>query len=84
MDIQLPVIDGFEALAEIKKINKNIPIIAQTGFALNEEKEKCLQAGFNNYITKPINKEKLLALIQSFFNNWWKLCQFTYNRYKLI
>jgi len=67
MDIQLPVIDGFEALAEIKKINKNIPIIAQTGFALNEEKEKCLQAGFNNYITKPINKNLLFDIINNEF-----------------
>ncbi len=67
MDIKMPDMDGIEATYEIRKISKEIPIIAQTAYALEEEKTKCMEAGFNGYVTKPINRKYLLALIQSFF-----------------
>lgn len=65
MDIKMPVMDGIEATMEIRKRNKEIPIIAQTAYAIEDEKMRCLRAGFNGYLTKPINRKNLIALIQS-------------------
>src|ERR1035437_9322427 len=59
MDIKMPEMDGCEVTREIRKINQNVPIIAQTAYALEEEREKSLEAGCNAYITKPINKKEL-------------------------
>ena len=66
MDIQLPGISGFEATQKIKKIKPYIPIIAQTAFALKGEKEKSLEAGCDDYITKPIDKNNLVELINKY------------------
>lgn len=63
MDIQMPVMDGYIATQIIKKINKNLPIIAQTSFAMANEKDKCMNAGCDDYITKPLDLEKLLSTI---------------------
>jgi len=63
MDMKMPIMDGYEATRQIRQINKKIPIIAQTAFALEGDKEKALKVGCNHYITKPINKSELLALI---------------------
>jgi len=67
LDIQLPDMDGYEILKEIKSIRSELPIIAQTAFALSGDKEKALQSGFNDYITKPIYKKTLLEHISKFF-----------------
>ncbi|MCY1722566.1 PAS domain S-box protein [Prolixibacteraceae bacterium Z1-6] len=64
MDIKMPVMSGLEATLQIRNFNKEIPIIAQTAYAMAEDSEKLLSVGFNEYISKPINKEKLLGLIQ--------------------
>lgn len=64
MDIKMPVMDGFEATKEIRKFNNDIKIIAQTGFALGGDKEKILGYGFNDYIPKPIQKEKLETVLK--------------------
>lgn len=69
MDIKMPALDGCEVTKEIRKINNIVPIIAQTAYALEEEREKSLEAGCNNYITKPINKKELLQLIQAHFTD---------------
>ena len=66
MDIQMPGMNGFEATKKIKSENKNIPIIAQTAFALSGERQKCEEAGCDGYITKPINKNRLLELLASY------------------
>lgn len=63
MDIQMPVMDGYEALNRIKQLNFHIPIIAQTAFAMVEEKNNCLRLGFNDYISKPIDIPELLMKI---------------------
>lgn len=66
MDIKMPGMNGLEATRQIRKIKNNIPIIAQTAYALEGEKEKCLEAGCNDYISKPINKELLLELLKKY------------------
>jgi len=63
MDIQLPDINGFEAMKRIKEFRSELPIIAQTAYALSGDKEKALKEGFQDYITKPINRELLFATI---------------------
>lgn len=67
MDIKMPYMSGFEATEAIRSFNKNVKIIAQTAFAFEEDKKKALAVGCNDYISKPIKREKLIALIQSYF-----------------
>ncbi|MBA7534633.1 Autoinducer 2 sensor kinase/phosphatase LuxQ [subsurface metagenome] len=68
MDIQMPVMDGYQATYEIKKINNNMPVIAQTSYVMANEKEKCLDAGCDDYITKPLDLETLLSKISIYLN----------------
>ncbi len=65
MDIQMPVKNGYETTAEIRKLKKakNIPIIALTAGMLSGEKEKCLESGMNDYISKPIVKSNLELIL---------------------
>lgn len=66
MDIQMPVMNGYEASQKIKALKINVPIIAQTSYAMAEEKEKCIDAGCDDYITKPLDLDQLLPLINKF------------------
>jgi CheY-like chemotaxis protein len=63
MDIRMPVLNGYEATRQIREFNKEVKIIAQTAFALVGDREKAFQAGCNGYISKPVQKNKLLDLI---------------------
>ena len=63
MDINMPVMNGFEATKEIKKIRPLLPIIAQTAYAIAGDKEKAIDAGCDDYISKPIKREKLMEMI---------------------
>ena len=67
VDIKLPDINGLELTKSIKKQMKNIPIIAQTAYAMPGDKEKCINAGCDDYIEKPIDRvvliQKILKLI---------------------
>jgi len=67
MDIQMPEMNGYKATQQIRQFNKNVIIIAQTSFGLAGDREKALEAGCNDYISKPINKDKLLVLLQQYF-----------------
>ncbi|MGE0089013.1 MAG: PAS domain S-box protein [Bacteroidales bacterium] len=70
MDIKMPVMDGFEAARIIKQHNKNLKIIGQTAYVHNNEEKQCSDAGFDNYISKPITIESLLhAISQAFSQN---------------
>lgn len=69
MDIKMPELTGLEATEAIRKFNYKVIIIAQTAHALAGDKEKAIQAGCNDYITKPINYEKLISLINKYFKN---------------
>ena len=63
MDLKMPVMNGFEATKQIKKLRPGLPVIAQTAYALTDDKEKALNVGCDAYITKPINKKELLKTI---------------------
>ncbi|WP_081393897.1 CHASE3 domain-containing protein [Paenibacillus odorifer] len=66
MDIMMPVMNGYEAINRIRQMpaKKDIPIIALTAKAMKEDKAKILQAGATDYLSKPVNLERLLALMQ--------------------
>lgn len=63
MDIKMPVMNGYDALYEIKKINNRIPVIAVTAYALKHEEKEILAKGFDGYLAKPIRADKLKELI---------------------
>ena len=66
MDIMMPEMDGYEAMKRIRSQIKfrNLPIIALTAKAMKDDKQKCIDAGANDYITKPIDVERLLSLMR--------------------
>lgn len=64
MDIQMPEMNGYEATRHIRKFNIDVIIIAQTVYALSGDHEKAIEAGCNDYISKPINKEELFEKIE--------------------
>ena len=63
LDLQLPLLNGYEAATAIKQHRPELPVIAQSALTSKEDKQKARQAGCNTYITKPINKTELLNLI---------------------
>lgn len=67
MDIQLPDISGYEVTRQIRALNADIPIIAQTAYAANSDRKAAIEAGCNDYISKPLNKSLLLQLIKKYF-----------------
>ncbi len=70
MDIMMPEMDGFETTQEIRKIKKyrGLPIIAVTAKAMKGDREKCLERGLSDYVTKPVEADRLLALIGGWLN----------------
>ncbi|MGV9003862.1 PAS domain S-box protein [Flavobacterium sp.] len=68
MDMQMPGLNGFEATKQIREFNKEVVIIAQTAFTLAGDKERTIEAGCNDYISKPINKAALLSLLHKYFD----------------
>ncbi|MFC5682020.1 ATP-binding protein [Flavobacterium sp. GCM10022190] len=66
MDIKMPVMNGFEAVEKIKPVRPELPIIAQTAYSSSEDKVKIQNAGFDDYITKPLNRERLFELIDKY------------------
>ena len=69
MNIQMPKMDGYEATRQIRYFNKEVIIIASTETAFEYVRVKIKDAGFNDYIRKPIDKSLLQKLIKKFFNN---------------
>ena len=63
MDINMPVMNGYEATAEIRKLSESVPIIAVTAFAFASDEQKVLQSGFDGYMAKPINALQLRTQI---------------------
>jgi CheY-like chemotaxis protein len=66
MDIKLPGIDGYETTRLIREKNKEIPIVANTAYAMEADREKSIEAGCNDYISKPTDKKLLINLISKY------------------
>ncbi|MCB0804170.1 MAG: PAS domain S-box protein [Bacteroidales bacterium] len=69
LDIRLPKKDGYEIIKYIRKKNKSLPVIAQTAYALQEEKQKSLDAGFNAHLAKPVTSSTLYSTINKVLKN---------------
>jgi PAS domain S-box-containing protein len=69
MDIRLPDIDGFEATQRIKAVKPELPIIAQTAYAMYNDREMCLENGCDDYISKPLDKVVLFEKINNYIYN---------------
>jgi hypothetical protein len=67
MDVKMSDLNGYEATRQIRKFNKDVVIIAQTAYAMILEKEQALEAGCNDYISKPIGVEELKGMIKKYF-----------------
>jgi hypothetical protein len=65
MDLKMPELDGYQATKQIKEIKPNILIIAQTAFASNSDRKKALEAGCDEYISKPISRGELVRAVKS-------------------
>ncbi len=63
MDIQMPIMNGYEATRQIKLFRPELPVIAQTAYAFAEDVSKCLAAGCDDYIAKPFDQSKLIELL---------------------
>ncbi|TSA25291.1 MAG: response regulator, partial [Bacteroidetes bacterium] len=66
MDLRMPVMDGLEATREIKTFRKNLPIIAITAYAMSGDEKKALDAGCDDYLSKPVSREELMEKIKQF------------------
>lgn len=71
MDIMMPEMDGYEAMQQIRGRQKNnkLPIIALTAKAMKDDREKCIRSGANDYLTKPVDTDKLLSLLRVWMYN---------------
>jgi CheY-like chemotaxis protein len=68
MDLKMPVLDGYRAMIEIKKIRPGIKVIAETAYALAGDDKKILSAGFDDYLPKPITRESLQDILDRNFS----------------
>ncbi|MDD5297875.1 MAG: PAS domain S-box protein [Rhodocyclaceae bacterium] len=69
MDIQMPEMDGFEATRRILELLPDLPVVGQTAHALAEDRERCLAAGMLDHVTKPLDPEILVAVVQRLTGN---------------
>ena len=68
MDVKMPIMDGYQATLEIREISSTIPIVAITAYALVEEETRAMNAGCNQYVSKPVSKHTLRDIILSYLN----------------
>lgn len=64
MDIGMPVVDGYQATDAIRQMAANIPIVAVTAFAYDEDRRKVMSRGFNGYLSKPLDKDELMKMLR--------------------
>ncbi len=69
MDLKMPLKNGYEATKEIKSIRPDVPIIAQTAFAFQQDEQKALSAGCDDYLTKPITRVKLYSKMRKYLGD---------------
>lgn len=72
MDIQMPEMDGLEAIRQVRsdKSFVNLPIIAVTALAMPDDRDRCINAGANEYLTKPVRLKQVKEMIQQYLPNW--------------
>ena len=68
MDIKMPEMNGREATRKIKKIRPELPVIAQTAYAMDDERETILHEGFDAYLAKPIQRNEIISIIEKALN----------------
>jgi len=66
LDINLPFMNGFEVLQKLKEINPAVPVVALTAYAMASDREKAIQAGFSDYLTKPVYQNELSACLEKY------------------
>ncbi len=66
MDLQMPEMNGYDATREIKKLYPNITVIAQTAFAMSDDRSKAIEAGCDDYLAKPIRSKDLLETVNKY------------------
>ena len=66
LDISMPIMNGYEAIKEIRKKNLKIPVIAQTAYAMQDERNAIISAGCDDYISKPVDRVELMSLISKY------------------
>jgi CheY-like chemotaxis protein len=66
MDIMMPEMDGYECMQRIRQRRefRDLPILALTAKAMKEDRQKCIEAGANDYISKPVDVERLMSLMR--------------------
>lgn len=68
MDLKMPEMDGYEATRLIKKLDKNVPIISQSAYAMPGDIDKCIDSGMNDYLIKPVKPKVLLSILNKHLN----------------
>jgi len=66
MDIRMPILNGYDATKQIREFNTEVPIIAQTAFALIPEQKAVIESGFTDFLSKPVEEEKLFGIIKKY------------------
>jgi CheY-like chemotaxis protein len=66
MDIKMPLLNGYEATRKIKKLRPELPVIAQTAYAMKNDKAEALEAGCDDYLSKPIQIKQLKDMLKKY------------------